>query len=139
MPSPDAPRSLPPVTKVLGVAAGGAIGGSARYLFIDAFPIGTGAFPWVIFVENVTGAFALGFLLTLLMERWRRSWDLRPFVCTGILGSFTTFSNLSLGIVELARADAWLLSVVYAFGSLLAGVASAVVGIAVGRRLGGRR
>jgi fluoride exporter len=133
----DRHRALPPATKVLGVAAGGALGGSLRALFIEVFPAGPGSFPWVVFVENVTGAFALGFLLSVLMARWHRAWDLRPFLCTGVLGSFTTFSNLSLGIVELGRAGAWLLSLAYAFGSLLAGIAAAVLGILAARAVVG--
>jgi fluoride exporter len=138
MGSSEHPKRLPPATKVLGVAAGGAVGGSLRYLFIESFPSGPGAFPWVIFTENVIGAFALGVLLTVLMgERWRPRWDIRPFVCTGILGSFTTFSNLSLGIVQLEQADALGLSLIYAFGSLLAGLLSATLGIAAARSIVG--
>src|SRR5690606_18403913 len=100
----------------------------------------TGAFPWVVFVENVTGAFALGVLLTVLLHRWRWRWDIRPFAATGVLGSFTTFSNLSLGVVELVEHRAYVLALAYAFGSLLVGVVSAGLGVMTARLLvGGRR
>jgi fluoride ion exporter CrcB/FEX len=45
--------------------------------------------------------FLLGLVLTLVLARWRLSWDIRPFLTTGILGSFTTFSNLTLDVVVL--------------------------------------
>lgn len=131
---------LPPLRNVLAVAAGGAVGGSLRYSLIRAFPVDPGAFPWVIFLENVTGAFLLGLILALVLERWRWSWDIRPFLTTGILGSFTTFSNLTLDVVSLGSEGLYAVALAYSFASLGFGVASAFLGVALGHALaGGKR
>ncbi len=128
------PKRGLPLRNVAWVAAGGAVGGTARYLFIAAFPVTKGSFPWVVFAENIAGAFALGLLLTVLLRR-AHAWDMRPFVCTGILGSFTTFSNLALDVVQLSGAGSHVLAAGYAFGSLTVGLTAAALGVALGRRL----
>jgi fluoride exporter len=135
MASTESEPSLPRLRNVAWVAAGGAIGGTLRYLFIATFPVARGAFPWVFFVENVVGAFALGVLLTVLLRRSFKRLDLRPFLGTGVLGSFTTFSNLSLDVFGLASSGSVVLGAVYGFGSLLAGLVAAMLGIGLGRRL----
>ncbi len=67
---------------------------------------GSGRFPWATFVENVTGAFALGVLVVLAFARWPRSRYLRPFLGVGVLGGFTTFSTYALDIrISLRTTD----------------------------------
>lgn len=126
---------LPPLSNVLAVAAGGAVGGSLRYSFIRAFPVDPGTFPWVIFLENVTGAFLLGFILTLVLERWRWRWDIRPFLTTGILGSFTTFSNFTVDLVSLGWEGSYGVAFAYSFASIGFGVGAAFLGVALGHAL----
>ncbi|CAN5630682.1 CrcB family protein [soil metagenome] len=129
------PASLPPLKNIFAVAAGGAIGATLRYSFIVAFPVVPGSFPLTIFTENIAGAFLLCLVLTLVLEHWRWRWDIRPFLTTGILGSFTTFSNLSLDIVALGR-DGWLLIALgYSAASVAVGLLFAFLGIWVARRL----
>lgn len=125
-------RRAPPLVNVLAVAAGGAVGGSLRYAFIRAFPAEPGAIAWVIFAENISGAFLLGAVLTLLLRRWPFAWDLRPFLTTGVLGSFTTFSNYTLD-VALMSAWAWQQAVFYGLLSPVVGLATAAAGVAAAR------
>lgn len=133
-------RPIPPASRVAAVAAGGAVGGTLRYAFILAFPVAPGAFPWVIFWENVIGAFALGLILILVLERWRLPWDVRSFLTVGVLGSFTTFSNYTLDVVTLASGGAVALAFAYSGASALAGLAAAALGMRLGHRVaGGRR
>jgi fluoride exporter len=129
------PAALPPWKNILWVAAGGAIGASLRYGFILAFPTDPGAFPLTIFLENISGAFLLGLILTLVLERWHLSWDIRPFLTTGILGSFTTFSNVSLDILVLGSGGWPLTALGYGVASIAAGLTAALLGILIARRL----
>jgi fluoride exporter len=130
-------RPPPPASRIAAVAAGGAVGGTLRYAFILAFPVVPGAIPWVIFWENVIGAFALGLIVVLVLERWRPPWDVRSFLTVGLLGSFTTFSNYTLDVVTLASEGAVALALAYGGGSALAGLAAAVLGMRLGRTVAG--
>lgn len=139
--TPDLPSSriagpaLPPLGNVLAVAGGGMIGAVLRVGFAEAFPNGSGRFPWTTFAENVTGALLLGFLLVVLLERLRTRRDLRPFLATGVLGSFTTFSNFTVEIVALGEGQRIDLAALYALASIGAGLGAAALGMMLARRL----
>lgn len=122
----------PPVACVLAVAAGGAIGAALRHAFVLAFPRGEGAFPLVTFAENVTGSFLLGVVLISLLRAPRLAARWGPFLATGVLGSFTTFSNVSVEFVALAATGAPGAAVLYIALSVAVGLAAAVLGIALG-------
>jgi len=89
---PLSPRAL------LIVAVGGAVGALARYGLSRAFPVAPGTFPATTFVINVTGAFALAFLLESLLRRGAPDHWLRLLVGVGVLGAFTTFSTMATEI-----------------------------------------
>jgi fluoride exporter len=102
---------LPPLPFVLAVGAGGAIGAVMRHAFIMAFPRQAGAFPFVTFAENVVGSFLPGVVLISLLRAPALAARWRPFLATGVLGSFTTFSNVALtaGLgVGFAAAGLWM-------------------------------
>jgi CrcB protein len=83
---------------VAAVAAGGAIGASARYAVGLAWPTPAGTFPWATFAVNLVGCFLIGVLLVPITEVWAAHPLLRPFAATGILGGFTTFSAYAVDI-----------------------------------------
>ena len=60
---------------------------------------------------------------------------LRPFLVTGVLGGYTTFSTYMVETHQLVLAGRTPLALLYLFGSLLAGVLLVVLGMAIGRRL----
>lgn len=130
--APDADR-LPPARAVAAVALGGTIGAVLRVGLARAFPVEPGRLPWTTLAENVAGAFLLGLVLVLVLERWRPRRDVRPFLCTGVLGSFTTFSNYTVEIAALAPGYAWT-GVVYALVSIIAGLGAAWLGMRIARR-----
>jgi len=120
------------------VALGGALGTLARYLLGQA--VAPTGFPIVTMIINIVGAFALGLLLSTLAQRGddsgrRRS--LRLLLGTGALGGFTTYSALALDTVSLAGGADASNAAIYAFGTLVAGVLAAGIGIRLGA--GGRR
>ncbi|MGW5847977.1 FluC/FEX family fluoride channel [Streptomyces sp. NPDC055254] len=87
-----------PRARVLtAVAAGGAVGASARYGISLLWPAGPGAFPWATFWINTSGCALIGVLMVLIGAGGRLAHPLvRPFAGVGILGGFTTFSTYAV-------------------------------------------
>lgn len=113
------------------IAAGGAVGATARYGIADAFPVEPGRFPITTFAINVGGTFLLAALLEwLLRHRGLDHWS-RFAVGIGALGAFTTFSTFALEITELARGGDGALATGYAIASVVAGAAAVVGGLMV--------
>jgi CrcB protein len=74
------------------IAAGGALGALGRYgvgMWLAGPPDG---FPWATLWVNVTGCFLMGVLMVGITEVWSPHRLLRPFLGTGVLGGYTTFS-----------------------------------------------
>lgn len=115
------------------VAVGGALGAVLRYSVGRAMgPNADATIPWHTLLVNLTGAFALGLLLVVAARAgWPGWW--RPLVGVGLIGGYTTFSTLSLEVVELALHGSGAAAAAYAAGSLALGVAGAATGIALGR------
>lgn len=117
----------------LSVALGGAIGASARFavnlaaarLFGMVFPVGT-------LCVNVLGSFAMGVLAVLLLDR---ASPLAPFLLTGVLGGFTTFSAFSLDTLMLWERGQPGLALVYVILSVAASLLAVFAGLALGRSI----
>ena len=80
--------------RVLILSVGGALGVNARYwlgLWMSRWV--DPRFPWAIFITNVSGSFAIGFVVAL-MTRWLPHPYFRLLVVAGFLGGYTTFSTL---------------------------------------------
>lgn len=116
------------------VAAGGAIGATLRW-GIGTWMVGkTGpGFPWHTMLINVSGAFLLGILMALSIERGLVPGDWRLFLGTGVLGGFTTFSTLSYESLALMQSGLWTAGMANMFGSAVLGLGAAWLGIVVGR------
>jgi CrcB protein len=121
------------ITRLVAVAAGGALGTLARYGANWALPGSTVAFPWATFLVNVVGSFLLGAILTVVVERWSPTRYVRPFAAIGFCGGFTTFSTFAVEIVQRGQHGRIALAAVYLAASLFAGLAAALAGIAVAR------
>ena len=117
------------------IALGAAFGAPARYGIAQVIRADANAFPWATFWTNVSGSLALGLFLTLILERFPPSRYLRPFVATGFIGAYTTYStwaNDSINLWRSGRPHGLPLNLV---GSVIPGVALASLGLAVGSRL----
>jgi fluoride exporter len=126
------------------IAAGGVLGAPARYGVAQLVHVAPGTFPWATFWTNITGSFALGFILALVLERFPPSRYLRPFVATGFLGAYTTYSTFAVETVLLLKDGHTAVALAYAVSSLVAGFAVAWAGLLAARVLplpgrGGRR
>lgn len=114
------------------VAVGGAIGSMARYLTYVAVTRGIGlGFPWGTVIVNIAGSFLMGVLAALLVERGASRHA--PFLMTGILGGFTTFSAFSLDAVALWERGEAVQATAYVAGSVILSLAALVAGLALTR------
>jgi CrcB protein len=121
------------VPVVLGIALAGALGAMARYGLDEAIGRRTGAFPWGIFVVNVTGAFLIGFMVEALEPRFEDQTWVRAAVLTGFLGAYTTFSTLSLDTYRLLDAGYLGQALANSVGTLAAGLLAVWLGLTLGR------
>jgi CrcB protein len=122
------------VRELAAVFAGGALGTAARAELAVALPAHAGQWPWATFVVNIAGAFALGLFSTRLQERLPLSAYRRPLLGTGICGGLTTFSTMQLELLQMLDATHVALALLYATGSLIAGVAAVTVATNLVRR-----
>ncbi|WP_459825447.1 fluoride efflux transporter FluC [Halorubrum luteum] len=105
------------------VALGGFLGAVSRHAVDLAVGDATGT---GTFVVNVLGSFALGVLVTRAASR-----RTQLFVGTGALSSFTTYSTFAGDAVALGTVAGGR----YVAASYAAGLAAALAGLIVGRRL----
>ncbi|HKN90206.1 MAG TPA: fluoride efflux transporter CrcB [Acidimicrobiia bacterium] len=125
---------------VLGaVALGGSLGAPARYGISVLVDITPGTFPWGTFWTNLSGSFALGLVMAFLLERFPPTRYLRPFVATGFLGAYTTYSTFAVETDLLARNGYVGIALAYSAASLVGGLAAVWIGLSVGRAVPVRR
>lgn len=121
----------------LVIAAGGALGGGARWLVNQALPTSSGQFPWSTFLENVTGCFLLAVVMVFLLDVWPPHRYARPFIGIGVLGGYTTFSAYTSDTRVLLDTGQPVLALTYLFGSVAAGLFAVVAGLSLTRKLAG--
>ena len=114
----------------LAVALAGGAGAALRHLVDQAVPKGKPIFPWGLFVVNLTGSFVLGLLIGLALGD-----PVHTILATGLLGGYTTFSSASLDTAKLLGERRFGAALANGAGVLVAGVACAVGGIALGAAL----
>ncbi|QJF50225.1 fluoride efflux transporter CrcB [Roseobacter ponti] len=116
------------------VAAGGALGASLRWLWgVWVYRATGGAtdFPVAIIGANIIGSFLMGTFVVLAAQRGLT--HLSPFVMTGLLGGFTTFSAFSLETVTLIERGEVGQAGLYVMASVILSVAGLMAGLWVMR------
>lgn len=121
------------------IAAGGALGGAARYGIQHALPAAPDEFPWATFGINVSGSLVLAVLLVFVLEIWPPTRYVRPFAAIGFLGAYTTFSTWMVETAQLVAHHRPGLALGYLGGSLVAGLAAVSLGLVLGRAALARR
>lgn len=120
------------LSELAAVAAGGALGASARWL-AGKWLAPTQPFPWGTLTVNLTGCMIMGVLVGSGFQT--RPGALRVFACTGFLGAFTTMSAFSAESVELFESGRRAAGAVYVSVSLLGSLAALAAGLILGRWL----
>ncbi|MBB3325317.1 fluoride efflux transporter CrcB [Microlunatus antarcticus] len=123
------------------VLVGGAVGTLARWAVglavphVLRLPLGT-------FTVNLAGALVLGALLEHLGSRGPdtdRRRALRLTLGTGFCGGFTTYSALAVDTDALLRSGLVGHALAYALATVVLGLLASALGVALARRLAGRR
>ena len=121
---------------VIGVVAvGGAIGATARYGAALLWPTAGGTFPWTTLTVNAVGCALMGVLMVVITEVRSAHRLVRPFLGTGILGGFTTFSTYAVDIQRLVEARRPAVALAYLSGTLLLALAAVWAAVAGARAL----
>ena len=126
---------MPPILRAFVAVFAGGLAGSAARLAIDftISLISDDSWPFGILFVNLTGSFAMGFVVGHGFGSWP-AW-LRLGVTTGFLGSYTTLSAVSLGVVvPIIHLGAGRFTAVtlYAIATVVLGVVAAVWGLRLG-------
>lgn len=120
------------MTPLIQVALGGAIGASARYLTGNAVARWLGhGFPAGTMVVNVLGSFLMGVLVVVLARKGGQA--AAPFLMTGLLGGFTTFSAFSLDAITLYERGQIAAASGYVIGSVVLSLVGLVAGLYIAR------
>ena len=105
----------------LFVGIAGSLGAILRYLIgISLFT--NSSFPYSTLIINLIGSFLLAWLTTRFFRRTSLSPAIATAIGTGFVGSFTTFSTLSVETVQLFQSGSIGLGILYVFVSLVGGM-----------------
>ncbi|MFR9799541.1 fluoride efflux transporter FluC [Streptomyces sp. MS06] len=126
-------RAQAPV--VAAVALGGGAGAAARYAVSLSSSVPAGGFPWPTFWTNVAGCAVMGVFMVLITEAVAAHRLVRPFVGTGVLGGFTTFSTYAVGLQQLVDGGHAGTALAYLAATPLAALLSVWAAAAATRRV----
>ena len=116
----------------LQVGLGGAIGAMLRFGVGIAMLRVTGpGFPLGVLSVNVVGSFLMGLFVVYAFQKDIE--HLNPFVLTGILGGFTTFSAFSLEAFTLYERGEIAQSITYIALSVVLSIAALIAGVFIAR------
>lgn len=119
------------MTHLVLIAFGGALGALGRYGLVNF--IGGRFYPWGTLSVNVIGSLVMGIAYIFIVEKMSIPSSLKPFIMTGFLGAFTTFSAFSLETWELFDRGELLLALTYVSASVVLSIAALFVGVFLAR------
>lgn len=104
---------------LIGIA--GASGALLRYIIGVVFFTDT-IFPYATLLVNLTGSFLLTLLVTKLFHKFTLPANIENALATGFIGSFTTFSALSIETVTMFTNGDYFLAIIYILLSVFGGL-----------------
>lgn len=116
------------------VGVGGFLGAISRYLLTLALPSNTNPtlFPYETLLVNLSGCFALGFLLSLSLKILKLHPNIKLGLTTGFIGSLTTFSTLEIELLQSIQQGLLIPALVYISLSLGLSYGISYLGIKLG-------
>ena len=93
-----------------------------------------GTFPLGTLVINITGSFVIGFLMTILTERFKLDPNWRLLLVVGFLGGYTTFSSFEWETYTAVRDGARWTGALNVVSSVILGYLAVWLGSMLGRR-----
>jgi fluoride exporter len=123
------------LSRYLVVVIGGGAGALARYVAASAIMTRFGGkFPLGTLVINVTGSFLIGFLMTMLTERFNLDPVWRLLLVVGFLGGYTTFSSFEWETYTAVREGALWNGMLNVVSSVMLGYVAVWLGVFLARR-----
>ncbi len=119
--------------KLLWIGFAGAVGAIMRVLIGQIVPDVSG-FPFSTLTVNIGGTFLLCLIITGACRKLSAHKDLQDIVTTGFLGSFTTFSALSIETVMLIEEGQLILAGLYVTFSVIGGLSAGLLGFYLGSK-----
>ncbi|GEN52345.1 fluoride efflux transporter CrcB [Halobacillus faecis] len=116
------------------VGIGGMIGASLRFLIGEWLKNPDQWFPYSTLTVNLTGSFLLAWFTMGIVEKFSLSSNWKAALGTGLVGSYTTFSTLSMDAVSLYERGDIILSLFYIAISIFGGLAFSMLGFTLGKR-----
>lgn len=116
----------------IAVGLAGTIGSVIRYI-IGVLLFTNSLFPIATLVVNLIGCYFLAWFVTVLFNRMSLSELFKNAISSGLIGSFTTFSALSVETVELMKTGNIILAFSYIAVSMISGVFFSRLGFRVGK------
>ena len=117
------------------VLIGGGTGALARYVAASAIMTRFGGkFPLGTLTINVTGSFLIGFLMTMLTERFQLDPQWRLLLVVGFLGGYTTFSSFEWETFTSVRDGALWAGMLNIVSSVVLGYMAVWLGVMLARR-----
>jgi len=121
--------------RYLLVLIGGGVGALARYVAASAIMTRFGGkFPLGTLVINVTGSFLIGFLMTMLTERFQLDPRWRLLLVVGFLGGYTTFSSFEWETFTSVREGALWAGMLNVVSSVMLGYVAVWLGVMLAKR-----
>ncbi|MGA2577783.1 MAG: fluoride efflux transporter CrcB [Bryobacteraceae bacterium] len=121
--------------RYLVVVIGGGTGALVRYVAASAIMARFGGrFPLGTLVINVTGSFLIGFLMTMLTERFEFDPIWRLLLVVGFLGGYTTFSSLEWETYTAVRDGGLRIGMLNVVASVMLGYIAVWLGVMLARR-----
>lgn len=113
------------------IALGGILGSLARFLISYWWnPDSVGAFPFGTLLINILGCLIIGMVVPVLAGHPREE-HLRPFIITGVLGGFTTFSAFAIETAVMLNDGTLGLAALYIGLTLLLGLFAVPLGVRI--------
>lgn len=118
----------------LALAMGGAVGACSRYWVTQWVERNfSGELSYGTLTVNVVGSLVIGMLFVLIHDKGHLPESWKPFLMTGMLGSFTTFSTFSLETLTHLTEGQFLHAVMYVVLSLVLCILACFIGISLAR------
>jgi len=137
-PAPEVPAAPAPITRqrvwdpaiLAAVALGGILGAEGRYGLGLMLPHHPGQLPASTWIVNTSGCFLIGVLMVVVAALTAPHRLIRPFLGTGVLGGYTTFSTATLDVQQLMQHGRPALALGYLLGTLGAALIAVAIGTA---------
>ena len=117
------------------VAGGGALGAMSRHAINLAVLNAMGSSLLGTFIANITGSVLLGLFVGFVETRPELPGEYRLFLAVGFLGSYTTFSTLTVATTQGFDTGDLGRAAINLGGSIIVGLIAAYLGLLAGRSI----